>query len=219
MHQHKIYLPFVRPNHSTFFHEKRKKKKEHQGNYRCFHLKSSNKLNHSIALLIPLKVPQLNQILIETGKQKGIEWHLYNDLHFIQNLKKVHQIFAKKKFGNKTEQLPLKKKKVKDGTMKRQLHLIKTGKRITQSFSIIKMQISRYSERVRFIFLKNCNKQLHSFPVQIEFKFLPFPFKGNTTVTQGRGSVMLYHHQLYSELGFDIQDEQSTLTHSTILLP
>lgn len=30
---------------------------------------------------------------------------------------------------------------------------------------------------------------------------------------------MLYHHQLYSELGFDIQDEQSTLTHSTILLP
>lgn len=50
---------------------------------RCFHIKSSNKLSHQMALLILLKVLQLNQVLIETGKQKGIEWQLYNDLHFI----------------------------------------------------------------------------------------------------------------------------------------
>lgn len=76
-----------------------------------------------------------------------------------------------------------------------------------------------------FHFVRNCGKQLHSFPVQIQFKFLPFPFKGNTTATQGRGSVMLYHakKENYSELGFDIQDEQSAfynaLTHSITLLP
>lgn len=79
-----------------------------------------------------------------------------------------------------------------------------------------------------FHFLRNCGKQLHSFPVQIQFKFLPFPFKGNSTATQGRGSVMLYtttnsEKKTYSELGFDTQDEQSAfynaLTHAIILLP
>lgn len=58
------------------------KKKIILDNYRCFHLKSSNKLSHSIALLILLKVLQLHPVLIEFGKQKGIEWQLYNDLHF-----------------------------------------------------------------------------------------------------------------------------------------
>lgn len=29
------------------------------------------------------KVLQLNQVLIETGKQKAIDWYLHNDLHFI----------------------------------------------------------------------------------------------------------------------------------------
>lgn len=50
--------------------------------------------------------------------------------------------------------------------------------------------ICRFQEIFRkgsFHFLRNSGKQLHSFPVQIQFKFLPFPFKGNSTATQGRG--------------------------------
>lgn len=77
---------------------------------RCFHLNSSNQLSHQKAPLVLLKVLQLNQILIETGKQKGIEWQLYNDLHFIQKLKKLQWIFAKE---NSRTELPLKSKKAK----------------------------------------------------------------------------------------------------------
>lgn len=37
---------------------------------RCFHLKSSNKLSRSVALLNLLKIQQFNQVLIKTGTQK-----------------------------------------------------------------------------------------------------------------------------------------------------
>lgn len=49
-----------------------------------------------MALLILLKVLQLNQVLIETGKQKGIEWQLYNDLHIYIKFEKTSiDIFKK----------------------------------------------------------------------------------------------------------------------------
>lgn len=79
MHQHKLYLPYVRPNHS--FSMKKKMHFLSMKKKRRFHIKSSNKLSPNSSS--NLKVLQLNQILIETGKQKGTEWQLYNDLHFI----------------------------------------------------------------------------------------------------------------------------------------
>lgn len=58
-----------------------------------------------------------------------------------------------------------------------------------------KCRFQKYSERI-ISFLSKSGKQQHSFPVQIQFKFLPFPFRGNSTATQGKESVMLYYHQL-----------------------
>jgi hypothetical protein len=72
-----------------------------------------------------------------------------------------------------------------------------------------------------FHFLKNSGKQLHSFPVQVQFKFLPFPFKGNSTATQGRGSAMPYYYQLFKEkkkkAGQTTQDRVVTLKMSNQL--
>lgn len=53
----------------------------------------------------------------------------------------------------------------------------------------IKIQIPESLQKRIVSFLKS-GKQLHSFPVQIQFKFLPFPFQGN---------VILYRHQLYTK--------------------
>ena len=57
-----------------FFHEKRKM---HLGNYRCFHLKSSNKLSHSIALLMLFK---------GTAAQSSLNWDWQTERHRVTSL-------------------------------------------------------------------------------------------------------------------------------------
>lgn len=66
----------------------------------------------------------------------------------------------------------------------------------------------------------NCGKQLHLLPAQNQLKFLPFPFKGNSTTTPGRGvgkgiPTPSLKTTIFPRLCFSIHNEQSVL-HTTL---